>query len=107
MVLLFVSPVCIPRGIYIRRLRKKRDADMGFQGYYSRISNDNGALDIQFLSIDEDIDMQENEMEFGNKVVHEGSVGEGGFAITYSQEFGCFCFIPTLPQAKSITSLKF
>ena len=44
-------------------------------------------LDTQFLSIDEDIDMQENEMEFGNKVLPEVSAGEGGFPRIFNNLF--------------------
>lgn len=80
MVLLFVAPVCIPGGIYICHLTKNRDAAMGLQGYYSRISDDKIGLGTQFLASDEDRDMQGNEMEFGNEVEHEGSAGEGGSA---------------------------
>jgi len=80
MVLLLVAPVCIPGGIYIRGLRKNGDATMGLQGDYSSISDDNGGLGKQFLCSDEDRDLQENEMEFGSEVVHEGSAGERDFA---------------------------
>lgn len=80
MVLLLVAPICIPGGIYIRGLRKNRFAAIGFQGDYSKISDDSGGLGKQFLSIDEDRVLQENELEFGDEVVHEGSAGKIDYA---------------------------
>lgn len=76
MVLLLVAPLCIPGGIYIRDLRNNRDAAMGLQGDYPRISDDNSELAKHFLCSDEDRDLQENEMEFGDEIVPEGSAGE-------------------------------
>lgn len=80
MVLLLVAPLCIPGGMYIRDLRNNTDATMRLQGDYSRISDDNGGLAKQFLCSDEDRDLQENEMEFGDEVVPEGSAAEPDFA---------------------------